>query len=402
MQDIIPEDLKGRATFLLFLLVTFCVSIAAAMQSPTLSLFLTDELKANPMQVGIFFTANAVLGIVVSFMLARRSDNVGDRRHLLIFCCGMAVLNAIMFAFIRHYYLLLTLGIWLSSLTAVVTPQLFALAREFAEYSQREVVMFSSLMRAQMSLAWVIGPPISFALATGYSFQVLYLVGAFLFVLALLLIWLKLPSVPRTLPDANLAKSAATGWRNPAVRQLFIASVLMWICNLMYIIDMPLYVSHSLHLPQGFAGEMMGLAAGLEIPIMLLAGGLAKRMGKKPLVLFALFCAVVFYALMLVAQLRVHLLIIQVFNALYIGIIAGLMMLWFQDLMPGRAGAATTLFTNSVSTGMIFAGMIQGIVSEHFGHLGIYWLAIGLMLLSLLIILRVRAENVASNLGSAL
>jgi MFS transporter, SET family, sugar efflux transporter len=400
MQEIIPANLKGRATFLLFLLVTFCVSIAAAMQSPTLSLFLTDELGASPMQVGIFFTANAVLGIIVSFMLARRSDVVGDRRHLLMFCCGMAVLNAIMFAFVRHYYLLLTVGIWLSSLTTVVTPQLFALAREFAEYSQREVVMFSSLMRAQMSLAWVIGPPLSFALATGYSFRVLYLVGAALFVVALLLICLKLPSVPRVLPDANLAKSAATGWRNPAVRQLFVASMLMWICNLMYIIDMPLYVSHSLHLPQGFAGEMMGLAAGLEIPIMLLAGWLAKLIGKKPLVLFALWCAVIFYALMLIAEQRIYLLLIQIFNALYIGIVAGLMMLWFQDLMPGRAGAATTLFTNSVSSGMIFAGMIQGAVSENFGHTGIYWLAMGLMALSLLMTLRVK-DKVAT-LGETL
>ncbi|VDZ80920.1 membrane transport protein [Salmonella bongori] len=28
--------------------------------------------------------------------------------------------------------------------------------------------------------------------------------------------------------------------------------------------------------------------------------------------------------------------------------------------MPGRAGAATTLFTNSISTGVILAGVIQG------------------------------------------
>lgn len=401
MQDSIPANLKGRAHSWLFLLVTLCVSTAAAIQSPTLSLFLTDELGANPLQVGIFFTANAVLGIVVSFILARRSDTVGDRRHLLIFCCAMAVLSAIMFAFVRHYYLLLTLGIWLRASTTVVTPQLFALAREFAESSRREPVMFSSLMRAQISLAWVIGPPISFALATGYSFQALYLVAASVFALALLLICLKMPSVPRLLPDASLAKSVPTGWLNSAVGRLFIASVLMWVCNLMYLIDMPLYVSHSLHLPQRVAGEMMGLAAGLEIPIMLLASRFAKRIGKKPLVLFALLCAVVFYALMLVAEQRVYLLLIQVFNALYLGIIATLMMLWFQDLIPGRAGVATTLFTNSVSTGMIFAGIIQATVSEHFEHSGIYWLAIGMMLLSLLITFRVKNNIHVAKVNSA-
>ncbi len=63
---------------------------------------------------------------------------------------------------------------------------------------------------------------------------------------------------------------------------------------------------------------------------------------------------------------------------MFIGIIAGIGMLWFQDLMPGRPGAATTMFTNSISTGMILAGVIQGTLSERFGHIAVYWLALGL------------------------
>ncbi|VEA71810.1 Sugar efflux transporter A [Serratia rubidaea] len=51
---------------------------------------------------------------------------------------------------------------------------------------------------------------------------------------------------------------------------------------------------------------------------------------------------------------------LQLFNAIFIGIIAGIGMLYFQDLMPGRPGAATTMFTNSISTGVILAGVLQG------------------------------------------
>lgn len=53
--------------------------------------------------------------------------------------------------------------------------------------------------------------------------------------------------------------------------------------------------------------------------------------------------------------------LLQIFNAIFIGIVAGIGMLYFQDLMPGRAGAATTLFTNSISTGVILAGVLQGV-----------------------------------------
>ena len=49
------------------------------------------------------------------------------------------------------------------------------------------------------------------------------------------------------------------------------------------------------------------------------------------------------------------LLALQLLNAIYIGILAGIGMLYFQDLMPGRAGAATTLYTNTTA----WAGLLQ-------------------------------------------
>ncbi|MBT0724259.1 MFS transporter [Rosenbergiella sp. S61] len=393
MQSFTPPARKGgNPVFMMFMLVTFFVSIAGALQAPTLSLYLSQELQAKPFMVGLFFTINAVTGIIISFILAKRSDRKGDRRQLLMFCCAMAIANAVMFAFVRQYVVLITLGLILSALTSVVMPQLFALAREYADRTGREVVMFSSVMRAQMSLAWVIGPPISFALALNYGFITLYLVAAALFLLSLILIKTTLPSVPRLYPAEDLAKSAVSGWKRTDVRLLFAASVLMWVCSLMYIIDMPLYVSQSLGMPESFAGVLMGTAAGLEIPVMLLAGYLAKRIGKRLLVIVAVVCGLAFYPAMLVFHQQTGLLVIQLLNAVFIGIVAGLVMLWFQDLMPGKAGAATTLFTNSVSTGMIFAGLCQGILSDVLGHQAIYYLATVLMVIALLLLLRVKEQ----------
>ena len=67
----------------------------------------------------------------------------------------MAIGNALLFAFNRHYRTLITCGVaLLASLANTAMPQLFALAREYADNLAREV-MFSSVMRAQFSLAWV-------------------------------------------------------------------------------------------------------------------------------------------------------------------------------------------------------------------------------------------------------
>lgn len=375
-----------------FMLVAFMMGVAGALQAPTLSLFLSREVGAQPFWVGLFYTVNAIAGILVSLALAKRSDSRGDRRRLIMFCCLMAVGNALLFAFNRHYLTLITCGVMLAPVANAAMPQLFALAREYADSSAREVVMFSSVMRAQLSLAWVIGPPLAFMLALNYGFTTMFSIAAGIFVISLALIAFKLPSVARVtqLQEGSSLPELEGGWRDKNVRMLFIASTLMWTCNTMYIIDMPLWISSDLGLPDSLAGILMGTAAGLEIPAMILAGYYVKRWGKRKMMVAAVAAGVLFYVGLIMFHGRTALLALQIFNAIFIGIIAGIGMLWFQDLMPGRAGAATTLFTNSISTGVILAGVIQGALSQSYGHGSVYWTIAAISLLTLFLTSRVK------------
>ncbi len=377
-----------------FLMVAFMMGVAGALQAPTLSLFLSREVGAQPFWVGIFYTVNAVAGILVSLWLAKRSDSQGDRRKLILFCCAMAIGNALLFAFNRHYLTLLTCGVLLAALANTAMPQLFALAREYADSSAREVVMFSSVMRAQLSLAWVIGPPLAFMLALNYGFTAMFSIAAAIFAVSLRLIAFALPSVSRVDSAGAVPVTQVSGWKNKNVRRLFIASTLMWTCNTMYIIDMPLWISSDLGLPDKLAGILMGTAAGLEIPAMILAGYYVKHVGKRRMMVIAVAAGVMFYLGLILFHSREALLALQLFNAVFIGIVAGIGMLWFQDLMPGRAGSATTLFTNSISTGVILAGIIQGAVAQSYGHYVVYWVIAAISLVALVLTWRVKESEI--------
>ncbi|EJN0440101.1 sugar efflux transporter SetA [Escherichia coli] len=381
---------RMNGVYAAFMLVAFMMGVAGALQAPTLSLFLSREVGAQPFWIGLFYTVNAIAGIGVSLWLAKRSDSQGDRRKLIIFCCLMAIGNALLFAFNRHYLTLITCGVLLASLANTAMPQLFALAWEYADNSAREVVMFSSVMRAQLSLAWVIGPPLAFMLALNYGFTVMFSIAAGIFTLSLVLIAFMLPSVARVeLPSEN-ALSMQGGWQDSNVRMLFVASTLMWTCNTMYIIDMPLWISSELGLPDKLAGFLMGTAAGLEIPAMILAGYYVKRYGKRRMMVIAVAAGVLFYTGLIFFHSRMALMTLQLFNAVFIGIVAGIGMLWFQDLMPGRAGAATTLFTNSISTGVILAGVIQGAIAQSWGHFAVYWVIAVISVVALFLTAKVK------------
>ncbi|END03984.1 sugar efflux transporter SetA [Escherichia coli] len=381
---------RMNGVYAAFMLVAFMMGVAGALQAPTLSLFLSREVGAQPFWIGLFYTVNAIAGIGVSLWLAKRSDSQGDRRKLIIFCCLMAIGNALLFAFNRHYLTLITCGVLLASLANTAMPQLFALAREYADNSAREGVMFSSVMRAQLSLAWVIGPPLAFMLALNYGFTVMFSIAAGIFTLSLVLIAFMLPSVARVeLPSEN-ALSMQGGWQDSNVRMLFVASTLMWTCNTMYIIDMPLWISSELGLPDKLAGFLMGTAAGLEIPAMILAGYYVKRYGKRRMMVIAVAAGGLFYTGLIFFHSRMALMTLQLFNAVFIGIVAGIGMLWFQDLMPGRAGAATTLFTNSISTGVILAGVIQGAIAQSWGHFAVYWVIAVISVVALFLTAKVK------------
>ncbi|AYQ11533.1 sugar efflux transporter SetB [Escherichia coli] len=372
-----------------FLIVAFLTGIAGALQTPTLSIFLTDEVHARPAMVGFFFTGSAVIGILVSQFLAGRSDKRGDRKSLIVFCCLLGVLAYTLFAWNRNYFVLLFVGVFLSSFGSTANPQMFALAREHADKTGREAVMFSSFLRAQVSLAWVIGPPLAYALAMGFSFTVMYLSAAVAFIVCGVMVWLFLPSMQKELPLATGTIEAPRRNRRDTLL-LFVICTLMWGSNSLYIINMPLFIINELHLPEKLAGVMMGTAAGLEIPTMLIAGYFAKRLGKRFLMRVAAVGGVCFYAGMLMAHSPVILLGLQLLNAIFIGILGGIGMLYFQDLMPGQAGSATTLYTNTSRVGWIIAGSVAGIVAEIWNYHAVFWFAMVMIIATLFCLLRIK------------
>ncbi|EPF3749777.1 sugar efflux transporter SetB [Escherichia coli] len=372
-----------------FLIVAFLTGIAGALQTPTLSIFLTDEVHARPAMVGFFFTGSAVIGVLVSQFLAGRSDKRGDRKSLIVFCCLLGVLACTLFAWNRNYFVLLFVGVFLSSFGSTANPQMFALAREHADKTGREAVMFSSFLRAQVSLAWVIGPPLAYALAMGFSFTVMYLSAAVAFIVCGVMVWLFLPSMQKELPLATGTVEAPRRNRRDTLL-LFVICTLMWGSNSLYIINMPLFIINELHLPEKLAGVMMGTAAGLEIPTMLIAGYFAKRLGKRFLMRVAAVGGVCFYAGMLMAHSPVILLGLQLLNAIFIGILGGIGMLYFQDLMPGQAGSATTLYTNTSRVGWIIAGSVAGIVAELWNYHAVFWFAMVMIIATLFCLLRIK------------
>ena len=190
-----------------------------------------------------------------------------------------------------------------------------------------------------------------------------------------------LPKIPRQSAVKNQEILDNTPPRKSVI-YLFIANLLLWTCNSMYLINMPLFVINELHLGKELAGTLMGTAAGLEIPVMILAGYLTKYFSKKRLMMIALVSGLAFYSSLLFEAQTWQLIGLQMLNAIFIGITATIGMVYFQDLMPTKMGTATTLFSNAAKSSWIIGGPIAGIIAEIWHYNSVFYVAVALIFIS--------------------
>ena len=358
--------------------------LMAAATNTTTSLFLTNAVKAAPVQVGMFFTVRAAAGIVVGLIAGWLSDQVEDRRVIMGTAGIFGTIGALCLVFFRDYWLLLVTTTIFLSLGGVAFGQMFAYSNELATAKKRDVTAFSSVIRAVFSGAFVVGAPLGLSVMARYGFTPLYVGLAALTVTGAVIGRWGLRKAPRRAPAGNGQRRRGGAWG--AIRGglpgrlglLLLVIVILGLANQMYNIDITLHVTKDLHRSPSMVGWMLGLTAALEIPAMILAGLAAKRIGRGRLVGLAAVVAVATYCLMPLAKSPVELLAVSALIGLWQGVTLSIPMVMVQSETPGGLGLASSLYGAAFSTAGLFAGGVVGITAAAAGYAGVLWLCAAL------------------------
>ena len=142
----------------------------------------------------------------------------------------------------------------------------------------------------------------------------------------------------------------------------------MWGVNNAYLISLPIHLKDNLQIDAQWMGWVMGTTAALEVPFMLLAGHYASRFRLINLIRCAGVAALILYSGVYFASALWHLFVLQIFNAIFIGVLAGLGVSVIQDLVPGRSGGASALYTNTTHIGNLLSSLMVGLVADYYGY----------------------------------
>jgi SET family sugar efflux transporter-like MFS transporter len=322
-----------------------------------LALLLVALFDATPGEVGWVLTVYNASGFVASLLVPAYADRRDDYLRPMLLCGALTFLLAGVLGFTT------SLPVAVVALVVIGAPAGVGPALLFAQLKFSGARMVDVIhTRAIISFAWVAGPPLATVIMGGLGnrsiLPVLAVVALFNMATTLLMM-----ARYRTRPidldantDADDVKEAEPVPRG-AVIAVVIGFIALQATNSAAVSIMSLFVTDRLGLALIWSGIALGASALLEIPALLIIGRLSQRISSHTLIMSGCITGTAYYIAMAFVADPITLILLQVLNAWFFGIVAGVGLTTFQEMIP-RPGLASGLFTNTRRLGAIVSGPI--------------------------------------------
>lgn len=353
-----------------------------AFLNPALALLLVTLFGATAADVGWVLAVYNASGFVASLLLPAYADRKGDYLRPMLLCAVLTVALAAVLTAATSLPMAVVGLVVLGGPAGVGSSLLYAHLR-FSGASPADVVN----TRAIVSFAWVAGPPLATLIIGTLGDRAILVAIAAVAVL----------NVATT--AAMLAARRAAGGNHPGPRStagetqkvsrtgvavivgVFIA---LQAANSAAVSIMTLFVTETLGLSVIWGGIALGVAAGLEIPALLLIARLGHRFSNFTLIASGCVVGVAYYTALVFVSGPVMLIVLQVLDAWFFAMVAGVGLTLFQAVIP-RPGLASGLFVNTRRIGAIVSGPIIAFGSmSALGYGGTFAACAALTLLALI------------------
>ncbi|PTH23751.1 sugar efflux transporter [Staphylococcus arlettae] len=387
-------ELLHIKNYKLFVTNMMLLGMGISITVPFLVLFATNELGMSTVQFGLLLALAAISQFTVNTIVARFSDTRNiNRKFLIITALFMGAISFSIYFFVKEIWIFMAMYAIFQGLFAPAMPQMYASARESinASTSRDRAKFANAVLRSMFSFGFLFGPLIGTGLLAlnGYAGLFGGTIAVILFTLTLQLVFFKdIKTAPKASDVTHVEKSAPNMLKDLTLFIPFIAFILLHIGQWMYTLNMPLFVTNYLQEDEKYVGYLASLCAGLEVPFMVILGMLSAKMQTRTLLILGGLFGGLFYFSIGVFDNVIMMLIGQVFLAIFLAILLGLGISYFQDILPDYPGYASTLFANAMVIGQLCGNLLGGWMSNVVGLGNVFFVsAIAIFLGMLLIVI---------------
>ena len=376
----------------LFVVNMMLLGMGISITVPYLVLFATNDLGMTSTQYGLLLALAAISQFIMNTIVARFSDTHNiNRKVIIITALLMGAFSFSIYFYIHEVWIFIVMYAVFQGFFAPAMPQMYASARESINVSaSRDRAKFANaVLRSMFSFGFLFGPLIGALLlgVNGYAGLFTGTVTIILFTLMLQVFFFKDIKTKQTTTDVNHIEAKAPNMlHDKALFVPFLAFILLHIGQWMYTLNMPLFVTKYLNEAEGYVGGLASLCAGLEVPFMVVLGILSAKLTTRVLLMLGGLFGGLFYFSIGVFENLVMMFVGQVFLAIFLAILLGLGISYFQDILPDFPGYASTLFANAMVIGQLCGNLLGGIMSHWVGLGNVFFVSATAIFLGMILI----------------
>lgn len=364
-----------------------------AFLNPALALLLVALYDATPADVGWVLAVYNAGGFVAALLVPAYADRMNNYLRPLLVCAGLTLVLTGVLAGTTSLPVAVVGLIALGGPAGVGVSLLFAHLKHSGA-PRADVVK----TRAVVSVAWVAGPPLATLIMGTLGNRAILLALAAVAVLNIATTGAMIRRKPQTVSD--LTGPSTPDDDGPSLSRAGLAAVVLAFIalqatNSAAVSVMGLFVTGRLGLDVLWAGIALGVSAALEIPALLVIGRLSARFSSRALITSGCFAGIAYYAAMAFVADPVGLIALQILNAWFFAIVAGVGLTLFQQIIP-RPGLASGLYMNTRRVGAIVSGPIIAFGSmTALGYQGVFAACAALAVVALAAIALTRTTKAA-------
>ena len=372
------QSAQPRLPMAVLLSASLCsIGVSLASTQPYDAVVAIEHLGISHAHYALILTLASIVGLVSSVSLGWLSDQIGDRRLLML---ATAIIGIAGFGAIYAFRSPLAFA----AVTCLVLPfanaafsQTFAYARVYYDQAWPGDSEFRiTVLRSIYAASWVIVPPLAGFIAAVYQVFDIYLLaaGAYVVCAAISLFMLSDPAT-RLVPQPPAARPAGTG---------YIAMPMLIGIGGVLLINVSIRLSGTatpLAMVSNFGGKIgdvgiaNGIRAALEIPLMLGWGLLGRRFRKHTLIAAGALVYAAYVVLLSQARTVTDVFWLQVPAAVAIAVLMAVPISYLQEAIRDRVGLSTSLLdVTLVVAGLLSAGLF-GLFAGPANYITLFWIS---------------------------
>jgi MFS family permease len=354
-------------------------------------------LGSAPAAVGLLFAAQQAGSLVAPYIWGAGSDKIGRRRPIIVIALALSALSLCTVAFLQQYAVLLIAQCCIGIASAGFSAGNLALAGDLIEDDVSRGRMLG-MFRMTGSLAFALTAVTGGFIADGYGLWVPIAIAALLQGLGCFAtIGIREASTPSL--DVSAPSTAPVDTQTDRRHaMMFFGVVFIWFYGMGAVAWQWPGMMHSLGYPQSSISALWALAALGEVPGLALAGILADRWGRRPLLMSGLIGQGLVYALYRLVAPTWGIVPLQMFRSLSFSSYETPALLVATELgLRQRRGRYAGLYHTVAALGGVVGASVGGFIVGAWDYATSFTIAGGLMIVVSLTVARklpVKASSV--------